>query len=164
MRARSARPNHVDSTRILPGLHQGSRPPQGGELQARGVDVLVLCALEYQPFDAYFPGVKVLRVRLDDSGVPMSEREWEDAQVISLDVAMLVAQGKRVLVTCQQGRNRSGLVVALTMHRLTGQSGAACVRHIQRLRHKALENEWFVAALERLPRRGQRRRLPEPRA
>ncbi len=52
----------------------------------------------------------------------------------------------RVLVTCMQGRNRSGLVSALMLIRL-GATADAAIRSIRRARVNALTNEQFVLLL-----------------
>jgi protein-tyrosine phosphatase len=62
----------------------------------------------------------------------------------------MVSEGAQVLVTCRMGKNRSGLVSALALHLLTGQSGKACIQHIQSRRKGALRNPGFNECLVRL--------------
>jgi protein-tyrosine phosphatase len=54
-------------------------------------------------------------------------------------------------VTCWAGRNRSGLVTAIALHKLTGFSGVQCVRIIRKARPLALTNLQFRAAIKALP-------------
>jgi protein-tyrosine phosphatase len=148
----------IDATELMPDLYQGCAPPRGPTLAAWGFDAVVLCAREYQPTAEEFPGLHVIRARLDDSGAPMANREWEAAVSAASQVVNIYLKGGRVLVTCAMGRNRSGLVAGLVMHMLTGLSGAQIVRQIRLRRSGALSNEWFVGALNRLPARRKRLR------
>lgn len=63
--------------------------------------------------------------------------------------------GRSILVTCLAGINRSGLVVALTLHRAFGYSGRACIELVRRKRivdpgYPPLSNQRFVEALLKL--------------
>lgn len=150
----SASGHHViEADRIAAGLYQGSKPLPGRSVAHLGFDVLVLCAYEYQPDAEQFPGVKVVRALLDDSGVPMTQAEWNEAAAAANVVSQELTLGRRVLVTCQQGINRSGLVTALALWQLSGKSGADVVSHVQRRRPGALRNRWFQQALLALPAR-----------
>lgn len=78
----------------------------------------MLCAEEVQPPDSCFPGVRVLRVLLDDSGLPMTNFERGAAATMAAQVARVLRDGGVVLCACAQGRNRSGLVAALTLQEM----------------------------------------------
>lgn len=148
----------IDATELMPDLYQGCAPPIGPTLAAWGFDAVVLCAREYQPATELFQGMRVIRAQLDDSGAPMTNREWEDAVRAASQAVNIYVKGGRVLVTCAMGRNRSGLVAGLVMHMLTGLPGAQIVRQIRLRRPGALSNQWFVGALCRLPARKKRMR------
>lgn len=155
-----------DANHIAHNIWQGSAP-RTPEVQAnlhRQFDVLVLTAEEYQPPAASFPGVEVIHAGFDDSGQPMKADEFRLASAASAVVADRVRAGYRVLVTCWQGRNRSGLVTALALHRLTGAPGKECMRTVQERRPQALTNRYFQRALEKLPRRSPPHRRSAPRA
>lgn len=130
---------------IVKGLYQGGAPPTGQGLAETGIDALVLCARDYQPAASFFPGVEVLSVPGDDAPIskvpPAVIAEWQRA---SLWVAAAVLRGKRVLVTCAAGRNRSGFVSALAVRQLTGLDGARCVEIVQNARPNALTNPTFA--------------------
>ena len=156
-------PITVDATRIASGLYQGGLPPEGQLLYRRGFHTLVLAAKEHQPPAARFPGLRVLHAPLDDSGTPMSTAEWRIAKAAAERVARAVLSGQRVLITCQQGRNRSGLVTALALHLLTGYAGSACAERVRQHRQRglpagvqALVNPYFNAALAGLKPRPRR--------
>lgn len=139
----------VDATRLFPKLYQGSYPL--APIAPAGFRVLVLCAEELQ-FRSEEPGVRTLRCPLYDNGEHVfTKSEWIEAVRTARAVADYVAHGWRTLVTCAQGRNRSGLVSALALYQLTGLSGEQCVEHIRNRRVGALSNDDFVAALYALP-------------
>lgn len=139
----------MSASEIGYGIWQGSIPPEGSTLAEKGVDVLVLCAEEHQPPSSRFPGVRtVIHCPLDDS-VP-TPQEMILARKAAREVAQASKRGRRVLVTCIQGRNRSGLVIALALVELTGRSGRRVVQHVQSRRRDALTNHYFVRAIEGL--------------
>jgi protein-tyrosine phosphatase len=141
----------IDATRLWSKFYQGSYPLEG--VRAHGFRVLVLCAEELQ-HRAEEPGVVTLRCPLfDDGRRPMSPIEWQHAVRTGREVAAHAAAGHRTLVTCAQGRNRSGLVAGIALYELSGWSGEQCVQHIQARRRDALTNDDFVAALYGLPPR-----------
>lgn len=144
----------MDATRILPKLYQGSLPPEGRELADRGFDVLVLCAEEHQPSGRKFPGVQVYHAPLDDHD--LSAVEARIAERAAEAVRRHVLRGERVLVTCAMGRNRSGLVVALAILKLTAMTGFDAATLVRRGRAGALSNPSFVDAVVSYGRRERR--------
>jgi hypothetical protein len=157
----------LDATPIYRGLHQGMAPPAGPLLSSSGFDTIVLCAEEWQPprfVDPVcgavlgylpnthpYPGTTLVYAPADDDFYnPPSRERLSLALRASAYVAQRVAQGSNVLVTCWAGKNRSGLVTGLALHRLTGLPGHMCVAHIKKVRPIALMNPQFVAVLNRL--------------
>lgn len=138
---------------IAPYLFQGSVPLEGPSLARKGFRVLVLCADEFQPPADLFPGLEVIYAPNDDSGAPFTALQQAIAVMASHRVANYMHQHQTVLVTCMQGRNRSGLVSALALHHITGWAGKDCVRRVQRKRPDSLANQDFVRYLEKLPAR-----------
>ena len=132
-RGRQAREG-FDANQIAPKLYQGSPPPPGPELRARGIDVVVLCAEEIQPPDWTFPGVRVIHAPMDDSE-RIPERVAHNA---AREVARALRAGKRVLITCAMGLNRSGLVSAQALWYATGMPGYKCVEAVRRAYHLPL--------------------------
>lgn len=141
-----------DASRIAPRLWQGADPPQGTFLRRMNVDVLILCAEERQHDPSLFPGLIIVKAPMDDGEVVPVDTAMKAAKA----AASLHRAGNRILVCCHAGLNRSGLVTALTLHRLTGASGKRCVEKVQAARPWALCNEVFRQYLERLPA-GRRR-------
>lgn len=147
----------VEASEIVPGLWQGSKPALGPHVAERGFDVLVLCAREYQPASVYFPKVQVIHAPNDDNPAlyPFTEESLKTAVQASTAVLEARREGKRCLVTCAAGMNRSGLVVAITLHRLYGWSGDVCISKVRNRRrprkgYRPLSNPDFTQALRRL--------------
>lgn len=109
-------------------IAQGSRPPVGVRLP---FEVIVLAAWEYQP---EMPGFKVMHVPLDDEfETPVTEEDRTRIQAAARAVARHIRAGRRVLVTCHQGRNRSGVIAGLALVQLgvTGLEAANRIRHLR---------------------------------
>lgn len=129
-------------------LWMGSAPAVGCGVQ-RHFDVLVMCAAEYQ-LPTAFPGTEVILAPMRDDGTPMVSLEGTTAVRAAGMVARHVASGRRVLVTCMQGRNRSGLVCAIAMCRADGLTPDEAVERIRAARGpSAMRNEWFNDFLAR---------------
>lgn len=147
-----------DGHEIVPGLWMGSKPTPGASLRSRGFDILVLCAVEHQPSAEWFPGVEIARIHLDDAELPGAHAL--QASALGGQLAREIKRGARVLVTCRQGRNRSGLVTALALTHLTGCSGIDAVLRVQRKREApfgpTLSNDHYVRALCEIPRHRDR--------
>lgn len=137
----------VEADEIIRGMWQGSRPTSVADLRSAGFDTLVLCAAEIQPGSHALRGIRYIRCPLVD-GPFMTEGMWDTAFETACAVAGCVAEGNRVLVTCQAGLNRSGLVSAIALHVLTGMTGRECVDHVQLCRPGSLFNPVFTHALK----------------
>lgn len=127
---------------VAPGLFVGSRPPPG---RHEGIDTIVFAAEEYQLPEAQFPGTEVLHAPLDDDPTrPLREDEIVTALRAADRVARRLRAGRRVLVTCALGLNRSALVAGLAMHAVYGMKPDEIVTRIRRARGRwALSNPNF---------------------
>ncbi len=144
-------PPPFSMARILPKLYQGSAPPFGRWVGDH-FKVLVLSADEHQPFHHFFPTTQeIVRLSLDDSGPPPTDLELDQARWAGQVVAERVLAQERTLVTCWQGRNRSGLVVALAVRRLLGVTGGEALTIVRMRRPGALTNDHFARLLQELP-------------
>lgn len=142
----------LEANLIAPGLLVGSAPPLGSAVRHSGVDVLVLCAEEFQPSSRNFPGVLVIHAPFDDGELDEATRRM--SREAASRVALHMQEGRTVLVTCMAGRNRSALVAALALMRLTGLPGAEWAAHLRRKRRprcggEVLSNPDFYDALQR---------------
>lgn len=129
-------------------LAVGPRPPMGSAVARGGFHMLVLSAESYQPPASRFPGVHVLHVPLNDDGRPMTNAERAAARRAAGIVVRELARGHHVLVTCEQGRNRSALVAAIALV-LTGQQRPRAIATLRRMRTNALTNQDFERMLQR---------------
>jgi len=133
-----------DITKIWRGLYQGAAPPPGHLVRTKGFDVLVLTAKENQDPSIY-QDVIVITAPGDDDDRPHRFKRFRPAwEAAALEVARHVKEGRKVLVTCMQGLNRSGFVTAMALHHITGWPGATCVEHVQGRRQYALCNPTFA--------------------
>lgn len=133
-------------SRILPRLYQG---PAVAQLPPT-FTMIVFCAEEIQPSDDRCRPLRVVRCPLRDELVPVPP----DAMRLALDAAARVraehARGGRIYVSCAQGINRSGLVMALAVRQIVRVSGADAMRWVQYRRPGALSNSFFCDALSQL--------------
>lgn len=135
----------VDASNISTRLWIGAAPPVDRDLPK--IDTLVLCAMEIQPPRLAFHG-RVLRCPLDDT--ELGHNELSMALIVSKEVSLDLMANKTVLVTCAQGRNRSALVAALALGRITRRSAAQIIEIIRsRRRRDCLSNPHFVTYLEK---------------
>jgi hypothetical protein len=136
--------------KIVDNLYQGGYPPPGPFLKRAGVDVLVLCAMEWQdPGGRNYPGLTVINAGGDDDTrlhrVMPYMGLWQHAARL---VVGHLRDGKKVLVTCMQGMNRSGMVTSHVLRELTGMSGHDIVTLVQDKRPGSLFNPTFVKYIE----------------
>lgn len=130
----------VDITEIAKNLYQGSAPTDGAELLRRGFNVVVLTAEEFQPPDFWYRGLEVVRAPMRDTRP--SRGEVELAHQAARVVADRLRAGKKVLVTCFAGRNRSGWVTALALIEL-GVAPKDAIARIRSRRPMSLMNDSF---------------------
>ena len=134
--------------------HSGSLWQGGADDVASGehFDVIVLCAEEFQPASHIIakPGTQVVHAPNDDSGHPLSREQATVAIAASRVAARAFREGKKVLISCMQGRNRSGLVTALALHRLYGMAGDRCAQYVKQKRENALTNPYFTDFLAKI--------------
>jgi len=151
----------LDAHEIAPNLWQGGAPPYGTAVAEGGFDVLVLCAREIQPPSVYFPDVQVIHAPNDDHPAfgHLTKNKLQTAISAARRVASAVQEGKKVLVTCAAGLNRSGLVTSIALHMLYGWPGSQCIQTVRANRGSVngmipLSNDEFARALDNLTGQG----------
>lgn len=139
----------LDATEIYPQLYQGSVPPHGDRLAKEGFRLVVLCAAEKIPPAAAFKKIALAIAPMHDTNV-IHPDHWADAQLAAKHVVDYIRRGKKVLVTCNAGLNRSGVVVALAAN-LLGYPMQEVIARIQTRRYRhdlhGLCNPAFVSQL-----------------
>ena len=113
-------------------------------------DLIVLCAEEFQPHRSLIlrPDSRTRVVYAPNDDAELTEEQLMIATRAADQVAGAFLQGKKVLVTCWEGRNRSGLVTALALHMLSGAGGNVVSRLVRaRRRVPALTSPSFDRVL-----------------
>lgn len=145
----------MDASKIIARLYQGSYPSPEDVVRKR-INVVVFCARGAQPDRAWLraaPGVIAIDAGInDDPWVPLNAVDQRKVIGASTHAAARWKRGARVLVTCQAGLNRSGLVTALTLRHL-GIDPKVAVILIRSRREGALFNKLFVHYIYDLPQR-----------
>jgi protein-tyrosine phosphatase len=136
----------MSRSEVVRDLFVGSKPSPG---RHEGIDVIVLAAEEIQSPAELFPGVEVIHAPLDDDpSRSLREDEIAIATKTASRVARRLRAGRRVLVTCAMGLNRSALIAALAMHEVYGMSADEIIARIRRVRGSwALSNPNFERLL-----------------
>lgn len=134
----------IDASNIAKRLWVGGKPPLDRDLP--DFDVLVLCAEEIQPKQVGF-GRQLIRCPLPDAQLTPGEARLAISR--ARVVAAELAAGKRVLVTCYAGWNRSALVAGLALATITRMTAGEIVVLIRGRRSpSALGNRHFVRLIE----------------
>lgn len=136
---------------VAKNLWVGGVPTDPEEVSNR-FDALVLAAREFQqvfPVHKY-PKVHVIHAPMFDD--KPSREEIVEALKAALAVYEHNKAGRKVLVTCAQGVNRSSLIAALAMV-ISGKSADKAIGMIRKNRHpttgsKPLFNEHFVKLIQ----------------
>jgi protein-tyrosine phosphatase len=127
-------------------LAQGCAPPTYDTSPGKApFDVVVLCAREWQPHLPQYP--RVMHAGFHDAKPTPSEIELAKATAREV-VRQITTRGRRVLVTCHMGWNRSGLVTGLTLRHL-GIPARETIHRIRKARGPyALSNRYFAKIVE----------------
>lgn len=152
--AAAGKPPEIDASMIVcrgkigrGGLWIGAKPATDRLFESFGV--IVLCAGEYQPRSDHmaFEG-RLVHCPLDDA--KPNRVEVGRALAASRRVAASIDDGLTVLSTCQMGLNRSALVAALSILRLTKMDAGEVIALIRRQRDaRCLFNRHFVQLIQR---------------
>ncbi|MFD8480611.1 protein phosphatase [Kitasatospora sp. NPDC059673] len=135
---------------VAPGLWMGGhhwRDPAGERHPVRvGAEFELVVSLFTTPRHGPAPGVEHLLAEVPDG--PLDAEQLAAVQDAAERTAEAVASGRRVLVRCRSGYNRSGLVVAQALIEL-GADTTEAIRQVRTRRSPwALHNELFAAYLE----------------
>ncbi len=133
---------------VVPGLWQGGHDVRSQSASACVVDDRFDLVVSLTTRPGYGPpdGVEHHVARMADAGIDPATAARLDE--LAATVADAVAEGRRVLVRCSGGLNRSGLVVALALLR-TGLDVGTAMSLVRAARGPwALTNPGFVAHLK----------------
>lgn len=142
-----ARMNY-DCTRLTDNLFVGACP-YGAPLNKYKFDLIVLCAEEYQPEKVRGVG-HIMHLPLRD--FKLSMRRIDRVEYMAQLLAPAINEGKKVLVCCMGGLDRSAFVCALILHHMTGMSPACAAEYVKERRRGALQDiqyDWLTLAYEK---------------
>jgi protein-tyrosine phosphatase len=137
-----------DANEIVNNLWQGAIPPQGIFLSNK-FDLVIFAAKEYQPLRSSYPNIDIIYApNYDNSKIEMDDIAINIANQAADLAASALRDNKKVLVTCHAGINRSGLIVALSIHKLFPDIPMTdIINIIRKKRTGALTNKLFVKYL-----------------
>ncbi len=145
----SSQDRPLDASNVATRLWVGSEPPF--DIDLPDFDMMVLCAQEIQPPLVAFHG-EIVRCPIPDSALDI--RQITRAVLVAKAVGDALLSGKRVLVTCAAGLNRSALVAGLALARASRMTADEIVQRMRTRRDpKALFNTHFQDILRRLVKR-----------
>lgn len=133
----------LDFNWIMPNLAQGSYPKPPAEA-FQTFNVIVFCAEEMQPRFRPPAGKWIFKIPLDDDIYrPVPADVGNLLHTAAKSIASYHLAGHPTLVTCAQGRNRSGLMNGLVMRYAYNMAPRDVVALIKRKRADALCNPMF---------------------
>lgn len=135
-------------------LRQGREPERPCSPYAVPDDtaVLILCYAEHsEPWDRFDGrGFAVVHAPMRDDTITLEPSTLVMAKAAALTAYGAMDHGEKVLITCHQGFNRSGLVSALALMWLHDWSGPVSLSFVRKARPGSLYNPAFAAYLESL--------------
>jgi protein-tyrosine phosphatase len=130
-------------------LAQGSYPDPP-ERAFEIFDVVAFCAMEHQPRLKLSGGKQKFMLPLDDDPYrPVPDEVGQLLHEAAKRIASYMRGGRRVLSTCHQGMNRSGVISALSLMYAFRFTPGEAISLIRRRRNpEALFNPMFVQWLQ----------------
>jgi protein-tyrosine phosphatase len=131
-------------------LWQGGAPVDFAWVRRTGITVVLdVSNPEIYPAPKDFEGLDYIKMPLEDTN-RLPDLAILDGVVQA--VANAYRGGRKILVHCRMGLNRSGFVDALVLRALFNLTGAEAMKTVQARREGSLVNAVFAAHLRTLPR------------
>lgn len=129
----------LSCSEVYPGLWIGAHPESNTALiRAAGFDLHLDVRGESPPTPGAQAEVQTVYLPLFDNAEdrkrPLTQDVLLRVKNAGKRIAGYVRSGKKVLITCKGGFNRSALVAGFAMHELTGKPGAELLEPIRKLR------------------------------
>ena len=137
---------------VLPRLWQSGLPEDWSDLRRRYDVVVDLADPGPGPSADDLGSITWVKVPLEDGRRVPDRLVLEQLTAL---VAGMVRDGRRVLVHCTYGKNRSGLLMALVVRELLGCDGPAALSRVRAVRHRAVNNDVFAEWVSGLPAPGR---------
>lgn len=139
---------------ILPGrlyqrgnLSRWSAERKLAELQAVGITVVAsVWNRDDLDFRAGLTGIEYRHCPMVDNAPP---EDMTQVNALVNWIVMALTAGKRALVYCNAGRNRSAFINALVVQRRLGLSGIAAVEYVKQQRPNAFGNDLLAEYVRR---------------
>lgn len=127
------------------------------ELRAAGIDAVINLSEHSSDFAAFTEAkIEATWIPLPTDIPPTKESQEKCVEALPQALAFLseqVASGRRVLVHCYAGRDRTGMLLALYVARKEGLSAAAAIQRVRQVRpHAITAPGWEALALAVIPR------------
>ena len=133
---------------VLPGLWQSGLPDDWASVREQ-VDVVIDVADPGPgPSSDDLDGLTYVKAPLVDGEALPDPLVLGHLTDLAAD---LVRDGRRVLVHCTFGKNRSGLLMTLVVRELLGCDGRTALGKVRSVRHRAVNNERFAEWVSALP-------------
>jgi len=133
-------------------IYQGGKTDvEAIETDAYHYDLVVLAANNFQPKHLFTQNpVQLLHIPFDDA-IHLSESDRITIRKYALDASLIVLsfihKGKSVLISCNAGKNRSGLITAFCLMRCCKRcnwDASEAIKLIQEKRPESLTNPDFI--------------------
>lgn len=118
----------IDAHLVGNNLWVGRRPYDS---LRHSFDVVVFCAIEHQDIDT---DIEALYLPFKDAEGAITQPILETLVTMAWHISKLRKEGKRVLVTCAEGVNRSALLAALSLMLLDDLSAKQAIKALREKR------------------------------
>ena len=143
-----APPDVQPACEVLPGLWQSGLPEDWAEVRDRVDAVIDVADPGPGPSPEDLGGLTWVKAPLEDGDELPDPLVLHHLAGLTAD---LVRDGRRVLVHCTFGKNRSGLLMTLVVRELLGCDGPTALERVRAVRHRAVNNARFADWLSDLP-------------
>ena len=124
-----------NSREVHPGLWIGAYPTNKSEIKAAGFNLHLDVRGESPPPAGASCEIETFYLPLtDDPSKPLDQDVLARIKTAGKRIAAYVRSGRKCLITCMGGFNRSALVAGFVMHELTGKTGDECAAIIREKR------------------------------
>ena len=148
----------IPGVQLCERLWISGMPNPGWDAENSGVDIIVsvadhTCPQAGRRFEWGTRGDSAGAGRILYIHWPIEDGDLPQASLLGLIVEQISAgirKGHTVLIHCQEGRNRSGLIAGLVLRNLYHISGREALTHIREKQIGAVSNKTFANYLENL--------------
>ena len=149
MTATTAAPTDVQPPiEVLPGLWWSGLPDDWVQVRSQVDAVIDLADPGPGPSADELGELTYVKAPLEDGETLPDQVLLDHLTGLVVDI---MRDGRRVLVHCTYGKNRSGLLMALVVRELLGCDGPTALARVRAVRPRAVNNDGFAEWLSGLP-------------